>query len=86
MEIVLLCWWIGGIKENMAAFLQNIRKSNPFGPIVIEVDNAKIHHAKMVTALAEMLDGYVSYERDTKLYHNFFGHLKLNDTLNKLHS
>ena len=30
--------------------------------------------------------GYVSYERDTKLYHNFFGHLKLNDTLNKLHS
>ena len=45
-----------GIKENMAAFLQNIRKSNPFGPIVIEVDNAKIHHAKMVTALAEMLD------------------------------
>ena len=30
-----------GIKENMAAFLQNIRKSNPFGPIVIEVDNAK---------------------------------------------
>ena len=62
-----------GIKEDMAAFLQNIRKSNhllvllfsgdfsrflqnirksnPFGPIVIEVDNAKIHHAKMVTAL-----------------------------------
>ena len=39
-----------GIKENMAAFLQNIRKSNPFGPTVIEVDNAKIHHAKMVTA------------------------------------
>ena len=31
-------------------------------------------------------NGYVSYERDTKLYHNFFGHLKLNDTLNKLHS
>jgi len=45
-----------GIKENMMAFLQNIRKSNPFGPIIIVLDNAKIHHAKMVTALAEMLD------------------------------
>ncbi len=45
-----------GIKENMMAFLQNIRKSNPYGPIVIIIDNARIHHAKLVTALAEMLD------------------------------
>jgi len=31
--------------------------------------------------VSETIIGYVSYERDTKLYHNFFGHLKLNDVL-----
>ena len=33
-----------------------------------------------------IVTGYVPYERDTKSYTHFFGHLKLNDTLNKLHS
>lgn len=50
-----------GIKENMMTFLQKIRKINPYGPIVIILDNAKIHHAKMVVALAEMLDIYLVY-------------------------
>jgi len=43
-------------KEDMLNFLQLIRKHNPFGPIIIILDNAKIHHAKLVSAIAEIMD------------------------------
>ena len=43
-------------KEGMLSFLQRIKKCNPFGPIIITLDNAKIHHAKIVSAIAEIMD------------------------------
>ena len=40
-------------KENMLSFTELIRKENPEEDMVIILDNAKIHHAKIVTHFAE---------------------------------
>jgi len=47
--------------EDMAAFLELIRKENPEQPICIILDNARIHHAKIVKKRAGELSIHLIY-------------------------
>ncbi|RLI86731.1 MAG: IS630 family transposase [Archaeoglobales archaeon] len=47
--------------EDMAAFLELIRKENPNRPICIILDNARIHHARIVKKRAEELSIHLIY-------------------------
>lgn len=45
--------------EDMVAFLELIRKGNPERPICMILDNARIHHARIVRERAEELDIHI---------------------------
>lgn len=48
-------------KEDMQSFMELIRENNPKRPMGIILDNAKIHHAKIVTHLALDSEMYLIY-------------------------
>jgi transposase len=47
--------------DDMIDFLEVVRRQNPERPLCIVLDNARIHHAKIVRARAEELDIYFIY-------------------------
>jgi len=47
--------------DDFIAFLEVIRKKNPERPLCIVLDNARIHHAKIVKASQEKLNIYFIY-------------------------